>query len=227
MSGLQVEEKQVVVPGQVIAEGMEYLPSHGTYRKDDKVLVNKLGILSVEGKVLKTQPLSGRYIPKQDDIIIGKVIDILVSGWRFDVNSPYSAVLPVKDASFDFIARGADLSKYFALEDYAVAKVTNVTSQNLVDLTVKGQGLKKLEGGRILKANCHKVPRIIGKKGSMISLIKEQTGCNIIVGQNGWIWIKGEPKQESLAYKAINMVEKESHKQGLTEKVQKLLDKGE
>jgi exosome complex RNA-binding protein Rrp4 len=61
----------------------------------------------------------------------------------FDINCPYSAVLPLKDASFDFIAKGADLTRYFNLEDYVMIKITNVTSQNLIDVTAKGPGLKK------------------------------------------------------------------------------------
>src|SRR5690606_234421 len=143
-----------VVPGQVLAKGMDFLPSQGTYRLGEDVIVNRLGVLSVDGKVLKTTPIAGRYIPKVDDTIIGKIIDILMSGWRLDLNSPYSAMLPLKDASFDFIAKGADLSKYFALEDYVVVKVTNVTSQNLIDVSAKGQGLRRLKGGRIITINC-------------------------------------------------------------------------
>lgn len=224
MGELLVKNKEIVVPGQIIAKGMDFLPSQGTYRKEENVIANRIGIVSIDGKVLKSYQVSGRYIPKTDDVVIGKVLDILVSGWRFDINSPYSAVLPLKEASFDFIQRGADLTKYFNLEDYAIVKITNVTSQNLVDVTVKAQGLRKLNGGRVIKINCHKVPRLIGKKGSMVSMIKEQTGCKIVVGQNGMVWIEGEAAAETKAFKAIKMIEKESHTTGLTERIKNLLD---
>jgi exosome complex component RRP4 len=59
-------------------------------------------------------------------------------------------------------------------------------------LTLKSKGLGVLEDGRIIKINPHKVPRVIGKEGSMVSLIKSETGCEITVGQNGAIWIQGE-----------------------------------
>ena len=224
MSELNVAERQVVVPGQVVAVGMDYLPSQGTYRLDDKVIANRLGIISIQGKVIKSIPLVGRYIPSRDDVIVGKIADILMSGWRLDINSPYSAVLPLREASFDFIQKGADLSKYFALEDYAVVKVTNVTSQNLIDVSAKGPGLRRLKGGRILHVNSLKVPRIIGKKGSMVSTVKNATGCRIIVGQNGIIWLQGEPEMEVLAVKAIKMIEKESHTQGLTQRIMTFLN---
>jgi exosome complex component RRP4 len=225
MSELLVKQKDVVVPGQIIAKGIDYLPSHGTYRKDDTIIANRLGLINIEGKVIKTIPLAGVYMPKRNDVIIGKVSDILISGWRLDINSPYSAVLSMKEGSFDFIQKGADLTRYFNLEEYVVVKITNVTSQNLVDVTAKGPGLKKLRGGRIIKVNTHKIPRIIGKKGSMVSLIKNATGCRIIAGQNGLIWLDGEPEKEYIAVRAINMIEDKSHVAGLTDLVKAYLEK--
>lgn len=225
MGELLIKDREIVVPGQIIAKGMDFLPSHGTYRKEENVIANRIGVASIDGKVIKSVQISGRYIPNKDDVVIAKVLDILVSGWRFDINSPYSAVLPLKEASFDFIQRGADLTQYFNLEDYAIVKITNVTSQNLVDVTVKGEGLKKLTGGKIVKINPHKVPRLIGKKGSMVSMIKEVTGCKIIVGQNGNVWLEGEPSSEVKAFKAIKMIEKESHSSGLTNRVKAMLEK--
>jgi exosome complex component RRP4 len=224
MGELLANDKDIVVPGQVIAKGLDFLPSNGTYRLNENILANRVGLLSVEGKVLKTISLAGRYLPQRNDIIIGRVEDILMSGWRFDINAPYSSVLPLKDASFDFIPKGVDLTKYFNLDDYAVLKVTNVTSQNLIDVTAKGAGLKRLRGGMVLKVNPQKVPRIIGKKGTMVSLIKRATECKIIVGQNGLVWIDGEPEMEVLAVAAIKKVEAESHLQGVTESVKKFLE---
>lgn len=222
---LLVKDKDVVVPGEVLAIGMHYLPGQGTYRLNDKILANRLGLMTIEGKVLKTIPLAGRYLPKKNDVVIGKVIDILMSGWRLEINSPYSAVLPLKDASFNYIPKGADLTRYFELEDYVVTKITNVTSQNLVDVTCKGPGLFKLKGGRIINVNTHKVPRIIGKKGSMVSMIKKATDCKIIVGQNGIAWLSGEPEMEVIAVNAIRLIEEQSHISGLTEKVKAYLEK--
>jgi exosome complex component RRP4 len=174
---------------------------------------------------LKTLPLAGRYLPKRYDIIIGRVSDILMSGWRLEINSPYSAVLPLKDASFSYIAKGADLTKYFELDDHLIVKITNVTSQNLVDVTCKGPGLQKLKGGRIIFVNTHKVPRIIGKKGSMVSMIKKATDCRVVVGQNGVAWISGTPESELIAVNAIKIIEEKSHISGLTEKIKEFLEK--
>jgi exosome complex component RRP4 len=222
--GLLVKERSVVVPGEVLAEGLDFLPSNGTYRHEEKILANQLGLLVVDGKVLKTIPLSGRYLPKKNDIVIGRVMDITMMGWRFEINSPYTSLLSMKEGSFDFIPKNANLSKYYALDDHAVLEIIKVTSQNLVDLTAKGPGLRKLKGGQIIKVNTHKVPRIIGKKGSMVSMLKKATGCKIIVGQNGLVWVQGEPKSEILAVDTIHKIESESHLPGLTERIKSHLE---
>ena len=225
MGKILIENKSVVVPGEELAEGMDYLPTQGTFRDDDKIIASRLGVASVEGRLMKLIPLSGRYLPKRGDTIIGKVIDITLNGWRIDLNSAYSALLGMKDATSEYITRGADLTRYFTFGDYLVTKITNVTSQNLVDVTMKGPGLRKLGEGRIINVAPNKVPRIIGKQGSMVSMIKNATGCRIIVGQNGVVWIQGTPKSEIVAVEAIKKIEQEAHISGLTDRIKAHLEK--
>jgi exosome complex component RRP4 len=68
------------------------------------------------------------------------------------------------------------------------------------------------------------VPRIIGKQGSMVSMIKKATNCNIIVGQNGVVWIKGlNPEDELITVQTITKIELESHISGLTERIKNFL----
>lgn len=225
MSKLLVKDKDIAIPGEVLAEGMDNLPGYGTYRIAEKIIAGRLGLVNIEGRAIKLIALSGKYIPKKYDTIIGKVEDITFSGWRIDTNSAYPAMLSMKDATSDYIAKGADLTQYYDLGDYVVCKIVNVTSQKLVDVSMKGPGLRKLKGGRIVEVNTNKVPRIIGKSGSMVSMIKQATNCRIIVGQNGLVWIDGEPKMELIAVNAIKKIEQESHLTGLTDKIKEFLEK--
>ena len=221
---LVIQDKAIVVPGETIATGMDYLPGKGTYRDGDDVVASRVGLLYVDGRTVKIIPLSGRYVPKKNDVIIGQVSDILVSGWLVDIDSAYNAMLSSKEATTEFIERGADLSHYFNIGDVIVAKISNVTSQNLIDLSTREPGLHKLRGGRIIKVNTNKVPRIIGKQGSMVTMVKQATNCRITVGQNGLIWLSGEPEMELIAVDTIEYIDRNSHLSGLTEKVKALLE---
>ena len=225
MSKILVNDKDISVPGEVLAIGMDILPGAGTYRDGEKIAANRLGLAMIDGRTIKLIPLSGRYTPKTGDTIICNVIDVGFNGWRLDTNSAYSAMLSMKDATSEFIQRGANLTQYYDLGDRIVCKIVNVTSQKLIDVTMKGPGLRKLKGGRIIEVNPNKVPRIIGKQGSMVMMIKDAAKCNITVGQNGLIWIDGEPMNELLAIQTIRKIEKESHMSGLTDKIKEYLEK--
>src|SRR3989338_4674510 len=224
MSEIKIKEKEIAVPGEQLAQGMDILPGHGTYRDGENIIAKRLGLATIDGRTIKLIPLSGRYIPKTGDTVICKVIDVSFSGWRLDTNSAYSAMLSMKDGTSDFVQRGADLTQYFDLGEYIVCQIFNVTSQKLIDVTMKGPGLRKLKGGRIIEVDSNKVPRIIGKQGSMVVMIKEATQCNIIVGQNGLIWIDGGPMNELLAIQAIRKISAESHTSGLTDKIKGFLE---
>ncbi len=224
MSEVLVKEKEIVVPGEVLAKGMDSFPGSGAYRENEEIYSSRLGIVYIDGRTIKVIPLSGVYMPKVGDTIVCRVVDIAFSGWRLETNSAYPAMLSLKDATSDYIGRGADLTQYYTLGDYLVCKISNVTSQKLVDVTMREPGLKKLAGGRIIKVNTNKVPRIIGKKGSMVSMIKQATGCKIVVGQNGLVWLQGELKNEFIAIEAIKKIEQESHLSGLTNTIKDFLE---
>jgi exosome complex component RRP4 len=224
MSKINVTDKDIVVPGEILATGMDSFPGVGTCREGEDIIASRLGLVQLDGRTIKLIPLSGKYIPKKYDTIICKVIDVSINGWRLDTNSPYSAMLSMKEATSQFIVRGADLTQFYDIGDYMVCKVINVTSQKLVDVTMKGPGLIKLKGGRVINVASNKVPRIVGKQGSMISMIKDATKSNIVVGQNGLVWISGTPENELLAIECIRKIEDESHLSGLTDKIKAFLD---
>ena len=225
MGELLVKDKQIVTPGDNLASGLDFLPGKGTYRDADKIVANCVGLVNVVGRTIAILNFSGKYMPKEGDTIIGEIVDISLFGWRVDTNSAYSAMLSMKDASSDYIEKGADLTQYFNFGDFIATKIIKVSGQKLVDLTMKGPGLRKLSGGRIIRVNPNKVPRIIGKQGSMVSMIKDATTCRIVVGQNGIVWVQGEVEKEIIAVNTIKKIEAEAHTSGLTERVKDYLDK--
>lgn len=219
--GLIVKEKEFVIPGDVIAEGIDYLPAQDVFREGDKIIAGQIGIVHVDNRLIKLIPLTGAYKPKSGDVVIGQVVNIGFNGWSLDIGFSNLALLSVRDGSSDFIERKSDLSRYFDFDDFLITKISNVGKGNLIDLTMKGHGLMKLQEGIIIDVGPSKVPRIIGKQGSMITLLKELSGCKINVGQNGKVWISGDNSERVI--EAIKLIERESYLSGLTEKIENLL----
>jgi len=225
-SKLLVKERELVTPGDVLATGLDYMPSSGCYRENNSIKAKLLGLAKIKNRFIGIIPLSGVYVPRPGDGIIGFIKDMQSTSWIVDINSPYDALLVLGEAVGEFVdITKRDISVYYDIGDVIYAKVLNVTKSKHVQLTMNDHRAKKLSDGRLLKITPSKVPRLIGKQGSMIELIKNETKCQIIVGQNGLVWIRGE--KEGLASKAVKMIENESHVSGLTDKVTELLNKGE
>jgi exosome complex component RRP4 len=93
-------------------------------------------------------------------------------------------------------------------------------------LTTKGPGLGKVTNGRVVEISAAKIPRLIGRKGSMIAMLKTMTNCQITVGQNGVVLVWGKtPENERLAVEAIYMIEREAHTRGLTDRIRDMINK--
>ncbi|HDI06479.1 MAG TPA: hypothetical protein ENF39_00555 [Candidatus Aenigmarchaeota archaeon] len=82
---------------------------------------------------------------------------------------------------------------------------------------------KILSGGRIAYISPSKVPRVVGKGGSMIKMIQDKTKCKVLIGQNGIIWINGD--NTGLVIKIVQKIDKEAHISGLTDRVSQLIDR--
>jgi exosome complex component RRP4 len=225
-SEILVNERQLVIPGDILATGIDFLPGSGCYRESNSIKAKVLGLVKIKDRFIGILPLSGVYVPRPGDGIIGFVKDLQATSWIIDINSPYDSILQLGEAVGEFVdITKRDISVYYDIGDMIYAKVLNVTKSKHVQLTMNDHRAKKLSDGRILTITPSKVPRLIGREGSMIELIKNSTKCQIIVGQNGIVWIRGE--KEGLASKAVKMIEQESHISGLTDKVTELLEKGE
>lgn len=215
-----VEKKDLVVPGQLIAEG-DYLPGENAYKKEGKIYSLRLGIFDLVNSKPTVVPLKGYYIPRNGDYVIGKILTVEVFGWIVDINAPYTALLQSTDRSrHRRDDRRAEVIKVFEVGDLVKAKIMAFDRSRDPLLTIQERGLGKISLGKIVKISPPQVPRLIGKGGSMISMLKEETSCRIFVGQNGIVLVSGpSEKDEQLALWAIKKIEAEAHTSGLTERI--------
>jgi len=216
-------ERKIVIPGEVIISGEDYLPGEGTEKRGAEIVAIRYGLAEESSRLVKVIALSGIYQPRRGNVVIGKVENITFNGWVVDINSPISAFLSLSEVPR--YVNKESMSEVLDIGDMVVSKILGVNGRG-IDLTIKMRGLGKIEEGMIMKINSNKVPRVIGKEGSMINIIKKETGCNITVGQNGLIWVKGERIENELFVKrAIMFVTEKSFTSGLTEEVQRWFDK--
>ncbi len=216
------EKRKIVIPGEMVFEGEDFLPGEGTKKEGNNIISLRYGLAEEVNKLVRIIPLSGVYQPRRGNVIIGKVENITFNGWIIDIDAAESAFLSLTEVPRYVNKNGLD--EVMDIGDMVVAKIYNINKRG-IDLSIKFKGLGKINEGLIMKINPNKVPRIIGKEGSMVKLIKDETGCNITIGQNGLIWIRGEdPEKELFAKKAILFATEKSYVSGLTEEVQKFLE---
>ncbi|MBK5132984.1 RNA-binding protein [Candidatus Bathyarchaeota archaeon] len=218
------ENKQLVIPGDLLAEG-EYFAGNNTYKEENKIYASRIGLAEYANKKVNIVALRAFYFPKEGDVVIGTVKEVGFSGWTINIKSPYTAILRASDVlSRSFKPQNDELSQVLTTGDLIVAKVASYDRFHDPQLTVGEPGLGKITKGQIMNMTPTKIPRVIGRQGSMISMIKNETGCQIILGLNGTILITGEtPKNEELAMAAITKIEEESHTSGLTDRITKFL----
>lgn len=221
---LLVEDKEIVVPGQVLAEGDSFKPKRGVYRSGNKLLSMAVGVCNLRKNELSVTPFSGKYYPKVGDTVIGVVEEALLTSWIVQIGGPYKAVLLASNATNRFDPIKDDSMKIFAPGDLLLAEIISFDRTKDPQLTVKKRNLQKLVGGRVVDIQPNLIRRVIGRKGSMLSIITKYTNTKMIVGQNGRVWIKGDSlENELLALEAIKKIERESHVDGLTARIEEML----
>lgn len=212
--------REIVVPGDLLDSG-KYRAGIGTYQEGDKIYAAQLGFKDVRSNYINVISFGGKYIPRAGDSVIGKVIDLGPTNWNLDINSPYNAVLYGNEVPWD-VEYGAT-SRYIDIGEVVLIKIIGVDEIKRVQATMKGIGLRKLNGGHLIEISASKVPRIIGKSGTMISLLKKYTNCRMFVGQNGRIWLDGEIDNIIIASRAIKEIERKAHTTGLTSEMETFL----
>jgi len=220
------ERRQIATPGDLLAEG-DYIAGENTYKEGNRIYAARIGLVEYEDKKVSVVALRAFYIPRVGDTVIGTVVEVGFSGWTVDINAPYLAILRASDVlNRPFKPQKNDLTEVLDVGDLVVAKIVSYDRTHNPQLSVDEPGLGKITRGQIVKITPTKIPRVIGKKGSMISMIKQETGCHIILGHNGIILITGKSlEDEELAMMAIHKIEEESHTTGLTDRILQMIRK--
>jgi exosome complex component RRP4 len=220
------DKRKYVIPGDVVTTG-PFRPEQNVVLVGDKIISTTIGISEIYDDSVKVLSLTAKYLPKIDDLVIGKVISHTSLSWELDINSCYVGFLPAQDVfGRDFSAHADELASKLKTGDLVAARIANFDRTRDPLVTISDRDLGKIDSGDLVKISPSKVPRLIGKKGSMIQMIEMATDAAITIGQNGWVVVSCESPEGLLkAKKAIEMVNDKAHVANLTDQVKEMLDK--
>ena len=218
------ERKQIVTPGDLLAEN-GYVAGDNTYKENDKIYATRVGLVDYENRRVSVLALKAFYVPFIGDLVIGKVTDVSLGVWLVDIGAPYPGVLRASDAlNRPFKPQRDEMPSIFDVGDLVIAKIVACDRTRDPLLTISDVGLGKIKRGQIVEITPTKIPRVIGRQGSMITMLKQETGCQITVGQNGVILVSGKsPEDEQLAVMAIRKIGEEAHTSGLTDRITEMI----
>ncbi|MFA4946278.1 MAG: KH domain-containing protein [Candidatus Micrarchaeia archaeon] len=188
--------KKIVVPGEQVSD--RPVQCDGCFVDAGKTFATTMSLATDERVI----PLKGRYVPVLGDFVVGIVKESIVIGYLLDLNSPYLAKLGDRDCR----------------EEYRHGDVVSVKLASVNEVhDAMAMEPRKLEGGTLVAIEPVKVPRVIGRNGSMLALVQDHTGAQVSVGKNGRVYVKGG--NVALAVQAINKICAEAHTSGLTERM--------
>jgi len=222
-------KRKYVIPGDVITTG-PFRPEQNVILEGNKIISTTIGISEIYDDSVKVIPLTGKYLPKINDLVIGKVISHTSLSWELDINSCYVGFLPAQDVfGRDFSAHADELTSKLKSGDLVAARIANFDRTRDPLITISDRDLGKIDSGDLVKISSSKVPRLIGKRGTMIQMIEMATDAAVTIGQNGWVVVSCESPEGLLkAKKAIEMVNEKTHVANLTDQVKEMLEsKGE
>ena len=217
------QDREIVIPGDVVYEG-KIRTGENTYRDQDHVYATRLGLVNYSPDNVYVVALSAGYTPLVGDVVIGQVVDIDLGEWKIDIGAQDLAVMGIPDAVDRPFRTEFNMTRVLNIGDTMIAKIVDIDRRRTVILSILGQGLGWVNEGFLMHITPSKIPRLIGKKGSMINMIIRETGCRVAIGQNGRILISGPNRErEEMVVKTVTKIEQEAHTSGLTNRTQEYL----
>jgi len=218
-------KRKYVIPGDVITT-CPFRPEQNVILEGEKIISTAVGISEIYEDSVRVISLTGKYIPKIDDLVIGKVNSHTSLSWELDINSCYVGFLPAQDVfGRDFSAHADELATKLKTGDLVAARIANFDRTRDPLVTISDRDLGAIDSGVLVKISPSKVPRLIGKRGSMIQMIEMATNAAVTIGQNGWVVVSCETPEGLLkAKKAIEMVDQKAHVANLTDQIKEMLE---
>lgn len=208
----------IVTPGTLLATTEK--SGEGIFNLKGKTYSKYFGILRKFEYKINVIPFKHSYQPRKGDKIIGMIKEFVYPFFIVDLLSSTNGYLHLSNIS-NYPIKQDKAIKIYSPGTWIYSEIIDISDR--VKLSMKDKELKTLKKGGIVYITPAKVPRVIGKGGSMIKMIMDKTKAKVLVGQNGVIWIEGE--NLNLIINVIKKIDEEAHTSGLTDRISKMIDK--
>lgn len=186
-----IAKSGLVTPGEVITDDPMWMRGHGTYAEGGVTLSSVAGTIERVNKLLSVKPLRGRYIPVIGDHVVGRVTEVGNKRWKVDIGASQDAVLQLGAVNLPggILRRKSEddelqMREFLKEGDLLNAEIQNLYHDGGAALHTRSLRYGKLRDGVFLKVPSSLVLRV------RTQVYKLDGGVEMIVGVNGYIWVR-------------------------------------
>lgn len=195
------EKPNLVIPGDEITSDKGFTRGHGVFVRDDKIYASLPGYLQQVNRLITVKPLKSRYSAHKGDVVVGRIIEVGQKRWKVDIKTSLDSILNLSAINLPTgeQRRKCDedekwMREYLKEGDVICAEVMDVTSLGLVNIQIRSKVYGKLGQGTLVSVP----PSLIKKRKSHIHSLS--VGANIVLGNNGYIWISPGSLEKSSGF---------------------------
>lgn len=196
-----LNQYQIVTPGEPILVEPGFLRGHGTYqstasasstRSDDVILRSSVsGVVERVNKLVTVKPFKARYQPEVGDVVIGRITEVAQGRWKVDINAKCDAQLLLSSV---YLPGGVQRKRTYTdeLNMRTLLQESDVISAEIQVIgSADGQPFlhtRSTRYGKLNQGTFVEVPSSLIKRCKS-HFFQCEFGVTFIFGVNGYIWI--------------------------------------
>uniref|UniRef100_G3MPB7 Uncharacterized protein n=1 Tax=Amblyomma maculatum TaxID=34609 RepID=G3MPB7_AMBMU len=202
--------KGLVAPGDVITSDLSFMRGHGTYvdSSSEQLLSSVAGVIEKVNKLITVRPLKTRYNGEIGDVVIGRIVEVQQRRWKVEMASRLNASLLLSSVNLpggELRRKSAEdellMRQYLCEGDLISAEVQSIFSDGSLSLHTRSLKYGKLGQGTLVLVS----PSLI--KRCKIHFHSLPCGVQVILGNNGYVWVCPLPSEEGTKFvQSVDMV---------------------
>jgi len=186
--------------GEIITKSEGFMKGHGVIVRNGNLVACVAGFVEQANKLIFVRPVKTRYIPEVGDVVVGRVKEVGDKYWSIDVCAQLhgSLVLSAIHLPGGVHRRrteedALEMRSFFKEGDLISAEIQSLKNDGGVYLHTRN-----LKYGKLINGMFVKVQNCLVKRTSTHFISFSELGVDIILGNNGYVWITNcKSKEES------------------------------